>query len=175
MPPIRGPEPGREGNRPADDAEGAAAATRWDELADQACAVREDDGTGDRLGDTEADQEREARRQRGAERGDTEDGQPTDDERTPAVPITELPGHRLDDGEREQVRGDEPPDRADRRVEVVDDVRQRDRDHRRVERCEKGAERNGDQHRALGAPLAAHASTIRTLAALPPTSTGSCA
>ena len=65
--------------------------------------------------------------------------------------VAELAGHGLDDREREQVRGDEPPDRADGGVEVVDDVGQRDRDHRRVERREQGAERDGDQHRALRA------------------------
>ena len=76
---------------------------------------------------------------------------PPSTNRAAAVTVAELAGDGLDDGEREEVGGDEPPDGADRRVEVVDDVRQRDGDHRRVERRQQGAQCDGDQHRALGA------------------------
>ena len=145
------PEAGRQRDRAADDPERASAAVGRDELANQAGAVREHDRARDGLQHAEHDQERERRRQRGAERRQPEDREPAEHEPAAAVAVAELAGHGLDDGEREQVRGDEPPDRADRGVEVVDDVRQRDGDHRRVERREQGAQRDGDQHRALGA------------------------
>src|SRR3954469_2183497 len=85
--------------------------------------------------------------------------------------VAELAGDRLDDREREQIRGDEPADRADGGVEVVDDVGQRHRDHRRVERRQQGAERNGDQPRALDAGTRAHASIMRMRPVVPSTST----
>ena len=145
------PEPGGQRDRATDDPERASAAVGRDELADEAGAVREDDRARDGLQHAEPDQERERRRQRSAERCQPEDRQPAEHEPAAAVPVAELAGDGLDDGEREKVRGDEPPDRADRGVEVVDDVRQRDGDHRRVERRQQGAQRDGDQHRALGA------------------------
>ena len=145
------PEPCGQRDRATDDPERTSAAVGRDELADEAGAVREDDGARDGLEHAEADQEGERRRQRRAERRQPEDRQPADHEPAATVPIAELAGDGLDDGKREKVRGDEPPDRADRRVEVVDDVRQRDGDHRRVERRQQGAQRDGDQHRALGA------------------------
>src|SRR5207244_4179059 len=59
-------------------------------------------------------------------------------------------------------------------VEAVADPRQRDRDHRRVERGEDRPERDGYEHRPLGASLGrdqAQSGSRRTVPASPSTST----
>ena len=144
------PETGGQRDRASHDPECASAAIRRDELADETGAVREDDRARDGLQHAEHDQERERRSRRGAERRDPEDRKPSEHERSAAVPVAELACDGLNDGEGEKVRGDEPSHGADRGVEVVDDVRYRDGDHRRVERRQQGAQRHGDQHRSLG-------------------------
>jgi hypothetical protein len=126
----------RERQRAHDQAEAAPEGTRRRNLAQQRESVRKDERTGDCLLDPEHDQQRQVRCEARAERGDGEPGEPAEHERPSSEPVTEVARDGLQRRHRDQVPGDEPTDRAEARVKVVDQLRQRDRDHRRVERDE---------------------------------------
>src|SRR4029079_14673195 len=89
------PEAGGQRDRASHDPECSSATIRRNELADETRAVREDERDRDGLQHAEHDQERERRSQRSAERCDSEDRKPSEDERSAAVPVAELAGDGL--------------------------------------------------------------------------------
>ena len=110
-------------------------------------AVRHDGRRGDGLLQPERDEHEQVRRERGADGRDDEVHERAEHEPPAAEPIAQPARDRLQGGHRDEIRGDEPGERDVIRSEVAADERQRDDDHRRVQRDEEIAERDREDER----------------------------
>ena len=158
---------GHRGGRPrgADVALVLAALARREEVGDRGLAQRNQAARAHALQRPEGDQLAH-RLRRPAERGpEQEDRDRDDEEPPPPVEVAQLAVERDGHRGREQVRGDDPREVLEP-VQVGDDVRQRGRDDRLVERGEQRREhdrRERDENLTLGACFGGH--RTNTLAA----------
>ena len=115
-----------------------------------------------RLRHAQGHQHGKARGERRAQGGGREPRQADEDHRATAVAVPQLARQGMQRGHRDQVGGHRPGDRVQAHAEVVRDVGQGDRDHRRVQREQQRAERRRQQHGALGGGRARRAQGCRS-------------
>ena len=97
--------------------------------------------------------ERERASSESTERGNAEPDEPAEHQSPAANAVSQAAGERLQQRHDDEVGGDQPGRSANAGLEVPENARESDRDHRGVERSEHRGEPNGQQHEALGTQL----------------------
>ena len=126
-------------------------------LADQRDAVGLEERGAGTLDDAREDERGQVGREPARHRGQREHGEALDIEALSPEPVGEMPGHRERADEREQVRQRHPHRDARPNRERAADVRERERDDRRVELPHERTDRDGRDDQPRCEWVAAHA------------------